>query len=382
MTQSSIVIPFSDDSTLIFALRMRACLEAAGSPHKVDLAWFAGENALSERQMAQLLPEGADMALTKWDFETLLSDPAFHAVITSRVFRPLAELMEDDFTKARAGRACVVAFLGGLDFFPNQGYARRKMCDAVYVFPKPEVDRFDRATGGPAAFWREVRFGHPTFLRPEAAPAPQDGLPEGDIYFFAQAISPPSREGRLHLLRILRALAWAHPERDVYLKLRHLPGENARHLHQERFAYPDLLGDLGDIPPNLKITADTMEEVLPRVGLGITCTSTAAIDLVRAGVPTQVYLDFADAFLDPLVAPMRRLFAKSGLIASLEDVLALRAGTPDPDWLEGMFCPRDLGADVLATIERFHGRAFQAARHPGLEAARRDREHTRARNEA
>ena len=47
---------------------------------------------------------------------------------------------------------------------------------------------------------------------------------------------------------------------------------------------------------------------------------------------------------------MRRLFTGSNLIKPLDDVLNLRFTPPDPDWVSGIFCPRDLGRDVLTMI--------------------------------
>jgi hypothetical protein len=73
----------------------------------------------------------------------------------------------------------------------------------------------------------------------------------------------------------------------------------------------------------------------------------------------MVHLDYVDNYLDPLVEPMRKLFKGSGLITSLEEMLHLRAGTPNPDWVCDMFCGCDLGQHVLGLIDRFHQRPFQ-----------------------
>jgi len=76
----------------------------------------------------------------------------------------------------------------------------------------------------------------------------------------------------------------------------------------------------------------------------------------------MVYLDFVDAYRDPLVPPMRKMFQGSGVITSTEDLLNLKPGTLNPQWLEDMFCPDDLGARVLETLDRFHARDFQIRR--------------------
>lgn len=355
-----ILLLFSDDSTLFFARRMRECLRSTDPELKIEMGWVVGENALSYRQMSQLLPEGPDHALHgKTALQALMRARSHRAILTSRIYGQLGAQLRHTAMQADSERPCVIAFLGGLDFTPRDGFFRRRNCDGVFVLPHREVAEFKRqAKGWPNRMWQEVHFGHPSFLAPTQVDA-EALAKRRDIYFFPQALSPSTRRGRVHMLRAMAAIARANPERTVWIKLRHLPDENREHLHLEKYDYPGLLVDLSDVPENLKMTACTMDEALETAALGITCTSTAAVDIVRAGVPCMVHLDFVDNFLDPLVEPMRKLFQSSGLITSLEDMLHLRAGTPDPDWVRDMFCDRDLGKRVLGVIDRFHQRPFQ-----------------------
>ena len=152
-------------------------------------------------------------------------------------------------------------------------------------------------------------------------------------------------------------MARRHTERDFYIKLRHLPHENQAHLHRERFSYPQILDNWPEpLPENLKVTACSMDEAIARAGMGLTCTSTAAIDLLRAGVPTLINLDYVEHYLDPMAPEMRGLFEHSGLIAPLADVLNLKIRQPDEAWLHNMLCPRDLGAKVLEVIAQARNR--------------------------
>jgi hypothetical protein len=356
------LIPFCDDSTLIFATAMRRLLIEAGV--KVDLALYEPEAVLSARQITAYLPQGDFGMLTADGLKSAAASGQYEALVTSRVFEPLKTLLELPAFKAMGRRAQIIGFLGGLDFFPERGLRNRKHCDAVYLFPKDTADRFEvdmlaRKDGTAPPL---VGFGHPVFLMPppqsfevgEAAGA------TGDIYFFTQAISPSTKRARLHILDMLIAIARANPKRNVWIKLRHLPSENTDHLHQERFSYPELLDMQGrKRPENLKLTACTMAEAVRTTGVGITCTSTAAVDLLREGVPTMVYLDYVDNYVDPLAPPMRSLFHKSGLIKSLEDILRLRHSAPNPEWIANMFCHRDLAKDVVKTVARL--RAAQSA---------------------
>lgn len=392
-----ILLPYADDSTLFFAHRMRGLLSELPDPPEVVTAWYMPEWALSYRQLRQFEPDGADRSLTGPQFVAAILGDEFDGVLASRVFRPLLDVLRRPERHHSPGRAAIGTFLGGLDFFPREGFANRRAADLVYLFPRSLIGEFEAGQTGPEEGpegWQRVGFGHPAFLRPEArGPIPDRGAPRTlasraadpargrpggaaplppvpmeqrtDVFFFAQALSPATKSGRRFVLRSLAAIARANPDRDVWIKLRHLPGENAAHKHRELHDYPSLMtGE--DWPANLRLTACTMDEALESAAIGITCTSTAAIDLVRDGVPTLVWLDYPGHRFDALVPPMRRLFAGSGLVRPLQDVLHLRSAPPDPAWVKDMFCPRDLGARVLSDIAEFHARPFRLARPPEL----------------
>jgi hypothetical protein len=352
-----VIVLFSDDSTLIFARRMRAVLLAADPDCPVQMVWFTDESALSYRQMSQLLPEGPDRIVTGKGLVDLMKDDGVAAIVTSRVYRAMISRLKNPKIRWAGNRPCIVGFLGGLDFFPKNGFERRSGCDGVYLCPHNALDDYHMFMSHLDDGWQDVGFGHPSVMMPDGPPA--DLAQRRDIFFFTQALSPSTKRARIHVLRMLIAIARANPARRVYIKLRHLPSENRQHLHQERYDYPGLLAGMGPLPENLLLTDITMEEALETASLGITCTSTAALDLLRAGLPCMVYLDFVDAYRDRLVPPMRELFAGSNIIASTEQVLKLEHVAPDPVWMENMFCPPDLGARVLDTVARFHERAFQ-----------------------
>lgn len=346
-----VLLPFVDDSTLFFALRMRDCL--GGLPCEPVLAWVADDPALSSRQLLAHLPRGPDAVLRMTAFRDPASLRGVHAIVTSRLFVPLRDMIRRRDVLWRGDRPVVLAFQGGLDFAPETGFRNRAQADAIFVVPQDDVDACRTVVAGSAPPWQQVAFGHPAFLHPGPVTHPR---PSRDLWFFAQAISPVSRRARMHVLRLLAGLARADATRTVWIKLRHLPGENTRHLHRERWDYPGLLAQLRDPPPNLRLSDAPMDEALSRAGQGLTCTSTAAIDLIREGVPTQVYLDYEENYLDPLVPGMRRLFEGSGVIATLDDILQGTLRAPDPEWLARMFCPPDLGARVLACIADLRAR--------------------------
>ncbi|MFY0691449.1 MAG: hypothetical protein JXR14_05930 [Paracoccaceae bacterium] len=357
MTAPRILLPFSDDSTLFFACRMAELLRVAQAD--AVLGWMTDGSALSHRQMTQSLPDGPDLLIRN----TAFRDPAllveYDAIVVSRIFAPLRDMMRGLHHRASAHRPAVVAFQGGLDFTPERGFKHRLDADIVYVVPRKDVARYDAFAAPRCAGWQVARFGHPFFMRGTATPP----RAEGDIYFFAQALSPATPESRMFIVRMLAELARRSPERDVLIKLRHLPEENRAHLHKEKHPYPALLEALGSgRPANLKLTACSMDAALEAAGRGITCTSTAAIDLIREGVPTQVFLDYPQNYLDPLVTPMRALFEGSGVITDLAGVMEAQIGALQEPWLEQMFCGPDLAHDVIASIGQFRERPGAVAR--------------------
>jgi len=361
LAPARILLPFVDDSTLFFALRMREVL--SGLSCEPVLAWVADDPALSPRQLLAHLPSGPDAVLRA----AVVRDPTslldFDAIVTSRLFGALRDMIRRRDVQWRGDRPVILAFQGGLDFAPESGFRNRAHADAIFVVPQGDVDACRNAVAGIAPPWQRIDFGHPAFLRPGRATAPRTSR---DLWFFAQAISPVSRRGRGHMVRLLAALARADATRTVWIKLRHLPGENRRHLHRERWDYPGLLAALRDPPPNLRLSDVPMVEAMSRAGQGLTCTSTAAVDLIREGVPTQVYLDYEENYLDPLVPGMRRLFGESGVIATLDDVLSGTLRQPDPGWLDRMFCPPDLGVRVLACISELRSRSIGRAMTIGM----------------
>lgn len=328
----------------------------AGADCELCTAWLTENTSLSDRQMQRLLPEGPDILLLDGAVKKAEYLREFDAIIISKNITPIRDLIERRTFRYEGNRPCLITFQAGLEFDPERGFSNRRHADAIFSAPKTDIDTFRTWCDDANVPQPYSGFGHPVFLRPEPVARPQASR---DVYFFTQAISPPTRRARLHLVHVLAAIARANPDRNIWLKLRHLPNENCWHVHREQFPYTDLLQTTGaGRPENLKLTVEPMNKALDKAGIGITCTSTAAIDLVREGVPTMVYLDYPENYFDPMVALMRELFDKSGLIAPLEDVLNLNAKPVNQGWLDQMFCtPDHLVAQVIEVITRFKARA-------------------------
>ena len=161
---------------------------------------------------------------------------------------------------------------------------------------------------------------------------------------------------RRFLADVLCTIAERHPEYTVEIKLRHLPGENTRHKHVEDFPYPWVLDKyFPHAPKNVIMSARSTADALDDAAFAITCTSTAAMDAISRNVPTLVYLNYPENYLDPLTRAMRLEFMDSGLIARLPDIMELKAQAPNEAWMDDRF----RGDDLFEEIEQV-ARAFRA----------------------
>lgn len=338
------LLHFNDDSTLFFVSRVKRDLKNRGIDCKTLYLTTRGKEGLvTQRQMQMCLPEGPDIVSSDFGARTL---SAFDAFITCKPTKEIRRLVADRNYMKRDQRPCFVTFQPGLEFSPEKGIENRKNFDAIFV------NRFaDVATVRNKLTSRRLQFvswGHPYF-------SPPSGYREdagGPVYFFTQAISPRTFAARLHVLEALRALALANPHRKVVIKLRHLPGENTEHVHKEDHSYPELLGHLETLPPNLLVSACSLEEALEKASVALTCTSTAAMDAISAGLPTLVYTNYVENYLDPMSGAMTELFRGSGVVSPLERFLDLETRRPDAEWIEANFRdPSSIYSELEKTVQ-------------------------------
>lgn len=328
-----ILLPFFDDSSLFFALRMRDLI--IDEVEIIDLIFLThDEIKLSERQIQENL-KGLPFLQHGFLKDFLDKNSDYDAVITAKVTRDLFLYKKRRFKKSLNTK--IIVFQPGLEFTPQQGIKVRKYFDVLFLNNQEDCKYYHDNL--PKSRNISIYQGHPYFIKPEAW-LPLDN--KKDVVFFAQAISPLSYNGRLHILNMLNTLAKLHPERKIILKLRHLPEENKKHPHKEKFSYPDLLADL-DHPQqdNFILSAASMQEVLANAGFSITCTSTAAMDSISAGIPTAIYLDYVENYYDKYSFLMKSLFIGSNVILSLKDILELKFDYPDKDWLEENIVSRE-----------------------------------------
>jgi len=148
-----------------------------------------------------------------------------------------------------------------------------------------------------------------------------------NLIFAAQAIVPPFRHQRVHLVTQLAAFAAQNPGTRVVVKTRTTAGESQ--THDEPISFAALVAEIaGSRVPNLVVSSGPMAEHLAEAGALVTVSSTAAIEAIALGVPVIVLDDFG-------VTPelINDVFIGSGLLGSLDDMLAHRFTAPTDEWL-------------------------------------------------
>lgn len=335
-----VLLPYFDESTLDSAARLQVVLSECGFDAVVaedrHCAEFA---AVSDRQVRVHLGTRSPLRIPRpaWLRRSRFLQE-FDAVVLTKVTKSQRRLAR---ISSRRGRPQMLASFPGLEFTPERGVRNRMDMDAVF-FPNRCLFDSYAADARPGQY---LSWGFPTRL----APSVWRGSTAGSVTFFAQAISPKTVASRIFVAEAITAMARRHSDRQFVVKLRHLPGENAQHVHKERHPYTDLFEDP---PENLSFSADSIDVALSDTAIGLTCTSTALLDGLSAGVTSVAYTRFPEHYRDPLAAGMRQFLHGSGLDLPIEDFLRLRVHQPDPEWLRRNLRGPDLIDELATVIER------------------------------
>lgn len=340
------LLPYFDDSSLIFAAKMRNSMSLRG--HDALVAQTSAVD-LSDRQVSSHLPQGPDMSIEDNFFQSS-AIKSFDGVITCKAPISLRKLMASGAHKRTMDRPAYIAFQPGLEFTPDRGRKNRVNFDIVFLYSAEHRDLYK--SNIKSRFQQHISFGHPYFIKPNV-----ETVRRKNVYFFAQAISPATLLARRFVVDVLATLAERHPERDVFIKLRHLPNENSSHVHKEVFSYPWILDRyFQNAPSNLKLTDCSIDSALSDAGVAITCTSTAVMDAISAGVPAMIYLDYVENYHDPYSDAMRAEFRDSELIATLSQIMDLEYKAPSLDWMGRHFRGEDLFGEIVDAVLQFKNR--------------------------
>jgi hypothetical protein len=204
------------------------------------------------------------------------------------------------------------------------GLGFRRAADVFVVHSRRELREFRHASRRldlPDRF----ELGHLPYLGRPTLDDPVPARRDGPVVFAAQALVPASAAERQHLVSRLADAARARPDREVVVKVRARRGE--AQTHHEQVPLEDLVDALRDRPDNLVVRTGPMHEHLADAGAFVTVSSTALLEAVACGVPAVALDDFGVG-----VEQINLALQGSGLLGSLDDVVAGRFAHADPQW--------------------------------------------------
>jgi hypothetical protein len=298
----------------------------------LDAYYLNGRATPTERQLAEVgIPSDSSREVTAAEF---LTDPQVLEadVLVLALVGGAGQALLHGLAAAWAGRAVrpvvITGYVGVVYEKMTDGLLLRVGSDIVLANTTTDAERFRAAIAGVGA--------DPGAVVETALPfldgAPYDPTAAGrtrpfTVCFAAQPSSPAGRGARLHLLGRAAQHARLHPDREVLVKLRSLPGEQTTHV--EDFPYQQLLRDLElPSPPNLQLRYGHMGEVLDGTDLLVTVSSTAALESLHRSIPTAVLTDFG--VRENLG---NHYFIGSGCLASWDELDAGVVPEADPSWV-------------------------------------------------
>lgn len=167
-----------------------------------------------------------------------------------------------------------------------EGLLLRAGADVIVANSQSDLERFRGVLDGVGYPTTSLVQSRLPFLR---EPGPRSN-PRFTVTFAGQPDVPENRSQRRYLVQRLAEHAARHPERDVLIKLRGLPGEVV--THDEPYPYDEIVRSLGaGRPANLKIAGGDMGKALNRTDLLVTVSSTAALESIHRGLATAVLTD-------------------------------------------------------------------------------------------
>ena len=298
----------------------------------LDAYFLNGRATPTERQLAEVgIPSDSAGEVTAAEF---LADPQVLQadVLVLALVGGSGQAMLHGLAHAWAGLAVrpvvITGYVGVVYEKMTDGLLLRVGSDIVLANTTTDAERFRTAIAGVGADAGAVVETALPFLDG----APHDPAAAGvsrpfTVCFAAQPSAPASRSARLHLLERAAGHARLHPDREVLVKLRSLPGEQTTHV--EDFPYQQLMRDLSEPPPaNLQFKYGHMGEVLDGTDLLVTVSSTAALEALHRSVPTAVLTDFG--VRENLG---NHYFIGSGCLASWDELDAGVVPEADQGWL-------------------------------------------------
>ncbi|MEU6141566.1 DUF6716 putative glycosyltransferase [Streptomyces sp. NPDC047081] len=296
--------------------------------HALDAVFLRGRSTPTERQLAEVGIEPdtrreATVAELTGDKELAAADLVVLAVAGGTVLA-LTHALGAAWEGRERRPITVSGYVGVVYEKMVDGLLTRAGTDIVLANSAYDAARFARAFDSVGVDPESVVECALPFLTGEPhRPSPDRPF---TVTFAVQPSVPKDRSARLHLLERAARHARRHPDREVLVKLRSLPGEQTTHVEAD--PYQLLVERLSEpAPDNLRLVYGNMAEVLDRTDLLVTVSSTAALESMHRGIPTAILTDCGVR-----EAHGNHYFLHSGCLASWDDLDAGALPMPRPEW--------------------------------------------------
>ncbi|MFJ8112636.1 DUF6716 putative glycosyltransferase [Streptomyces sp. NPDC096132] len=296
--------------------------------HALDAVFLRGRSTPTERQLAEvgIVPDTRRVLSTSdlVDDEELAAVDVVVLAVSGGTVLALTHALGLAWEGRERRPVTVSGYVGVVYEKMVDGLMTRAGTDVVLANSAYDADRFARAFDSVGVDPASVVECALPFLGGEPHRPSRDR--PFTLTFAVQPSVPKDREARLHLLGRAARHARRHPEREVLIKLRSLPGEQTTHVEAD--PYQLLVEELPEpAPANLKLVYGNMAEVLDRTDLLVTVSSTAALESMHRGIPTAILTD-----LGVREAHGNHYFLHSGCLASWDDLDAGALPRPLPEW--------------------------------------------------
>jgi hypothetical protein len=217
-----------------------------------------------------------------------------------------------------------------LDVVYHGTYYFRSVCDIVCVPRKIDVDRISKyycLIGLRNKSVIDVKV--PIFNRIfKSSLKVLDGArsPIKTIVFAVQTNIPRSLVERRYVVERLCEYAVEHPDRKVIIKPKIMIDEKGG--HPQKFAYEQILKDMGKFPSNLLISYSDVVDLMQESDLVITVSSTAIIEAALLGKYVAIINDFG-----VLESLGNTYFIESNCLRSFDEIIRDDVDFADRDWL-------------------------------------------------
>ena len=318
-------------------------------------------SALSTQQIRDAgFDDVADLTWEELVEEALTCDVVICSLAGPTTQKLTAELSRRVVESGRPGPVVVSGWVGIIIEKITAGYLDRCGTDIVAVNSAHDLKHFREAGTRLSVPTDNLILSGLPFL--SSSPHAVRGGAIGTVLFADQPTVPAAEVERHYVYSKLIEYARAHPDREVLLKPRHRLDEDT--FHRMRHHPEDVLAGT-PFPPNFHIDYTPIDEMLPKVDLLLTMSSTACLEAIDHGCRVGLILD-----LGVHERYGNQVFLDSGLLRTFEQLEADEIGEPEAEWRDSYFGGRDRPANqiivdriesLLASGERPSGAVWASA---------------------